>query len=144
MTEEKKRPCACKDKKDYTCVWCGAEEMLNVHNIAVFYETDAGQCHLGDVTGFHIQKGTKEHCPQLILKPVKYTGNFDFSCLDCEDINPEIEQKGEKQQVDLHKEIEDLKTTLIQNKTRVQTLTEEIEKVKGSKKKFSEEKEAGQ
>ena len=57
-------------------------------------------------------------------------------------INTEIEEKGEKEQVAVHKEIEDLKTSLIQKETRHRTLQDEIHKISLRKKQFeSEQKE---
>ncbi len=55
------------------------------------------------------------------------------------DINHEIEQKGEKEQVRVHKEIEDLKVTIAKDRTRVSTLKDEIHKIKGRKEQFQEE-----
>ncbi len=55
------------------------------------------------------------------------------------DINHEIEQKGEKEQVRVHKEIEDLKVTIAKDRTRVSTLKDEIHKIKGRKQQFQEE-----
>jgi chromosome segregation protein len=55
------------------------------------------------------------------------------------DINKEIEQKGEKGQVELSNQIEELKTELIQDKTRVSTLKDEINKIELRKAQFHEE-----
>ncbi len=55
------------------------------------------------------------------------------------DINQEIEQKGEKEQVRVHKEIEDLKVTIAKDRTRTSTLKEEINKIKGRKEQFHQE-----
>ena len=44
-------------------------------------------------------------------------------------INKEIEEKGEKGQVQVHKEIEEIKTEVIKHKTRVSTLKDEIHKI---------------
>jgi len=48
-------------------------------------------------------------------------------------INQEIEQKGEKDQVKLHKEVEQLKVDLALNKQRIETLTSELEKINSRK-----------
>jgi len=48
-------------------------------------------------------------------------------------INNEIEQKGEKEQLQVHKQIEDLKIKLAQDRTRVSTLKDEINKIKQRK-----------
>ena len=54
-------------------------------------------------------------------------------------INSEIEEKGEKEQVAVHKEIEELKTSLIQKETRHRTLQDEIHKISLRKKQFETE-----
>ena len=54
-------------------------------------------------------------------------------------INKEIEQKGEKEQVRVHKEIEDLKVTIAKDRTRVATLKDEIHKIKARKDQFAQE-----
>ncbi len=54
-------------------------------------------------------------------------------------INKEIEQKGEKEQVKVHKDIEDLKVTITRDKTRVSTLKDEINKIALRKDQFKEE-----
>jgi chromosome segregation protein len=54
-------------------------------------------------------------------------------------INKEIEQKGEKEQVAVHKVIEELKTSLIQKETRSKTLQDEIHKIQLRKKQFEHE-----
>jgi len=55
------------------------------------------------------------------------------------EINKEIEEKGEKEQVAVHKEIEDLKTSLIRKETRSKTLQDEIHKITLRKKQFEHE-----
>jgi len=54
-------------------------------------------------------------------------------------INHEIEQKGEKEQLKVHREIEDLKVNITRDKTRVSTLKDEINKIKQRKDQFAEE-----
>ncbi len=54
-------------------------------------------------------------------------------------INQEIEKKGEASQVKAHKEIEDLKVSVISDKTRVSTLKDEINKIKQRKDQFAQE-----
>lgn len=54
-------------------------------------------------------------------------------------INKEIEQKGEKEQVKVHKEIEDLKVSVTRDKTRMSTLKDEINKIKLRKDQFKQE-----
>jgi chromosome segregation protein len=54
-------------------------------------------------------------------------------------INKEIEQKGEKQQVEVHKNIEDLKVTLAGERARISTLKDEINKIAQRKDQFKEE-----
>ena len=50
-----------------------------------------------------------------------------------ENINQEIEQKGEKDQLDLHKEIEKLKINVATSKNRIETCKDEIAKIKNRK-----------
>ena len=54
-------------------------------------------------------------------------------------INKEIEQKGEKEQLKIHREIEDLKVALAEDKTRVSTLKDEINKIQQRKDQFGQE-----
>ncbi|MBI2582526.1 chromosome segregation protein SMC [Candidatus Woesearchaeota archaeon] len=54
-------------------------------------------------------------------------------------INQEIEQKGEKEQVKVHRQLEDLKVSLAEEKTRVSALKDEINKIKQRKDQFSVE-----
>ena len=54
-------------------------------------------------------------------------------------INHDIEQKGEKEQLKVHKEIEDLKVTIAKERTRVSTLKDEINKIGGRREKFKVE-----
>jgi chromosome segregation protein len=50
---------------------------------------------------------------------------------EIEDINKEVEEKGEKEQVALHKEIEKLKVNIALNRQRVETIDGEIKKIDG-------------
>lgn len=52
-------------------------------------------------------------------------------------VNKEIEQKGEKEQVKVHRQIEDLKVSLAKDKTRVSTLKDEISKIQQRKDQFA-------
>ncbi|MFC1690812.1 chromosome segregation protein SMC [Nanoarchaeota archaeon] len=52
-------------------------------------------------------------------------------------INQEIEQKGEKDQVDMHKEVEKLKVDLGTGKNRIESLNNEIERINTRKKQLS-------
>lgn len=54
-------------------------------------------------------------------------------------INKEIEQKGEKEQVKVHREIEDLKVSIAESRARTSTLKDEINKIKQRKDQFKEE-----
>ncbi len=54
-------------------------------------------------------------------------------------INHEIEQKGEKEQLKVHKEIEDLKIHITKDKSRNSTLKDEINKIQQRKDQFKEE-----
>ncbi len=55
------------------------------------------------------------------------------------ELNAEIEQKGEKDQVRVHREIEDLKVNLAKEKTRISTLKDEINKIQQRKDQFQQE-----
>ncbi|MFA6461835.1 MAG: chromosome segregation protein SMC [Candidatus Woesearchaeota archaeon] len=54
-------------------------------------------------------------------------------------INQEIENQGEKEQLAVHKEIEDLKVSLARDKTRISTLKDEINKIQQRKDSFQQE-----
>lgn len=54
-------------------------------------------------------------------------------------INKEIEQKGEKEQVRVHKEIEDLKVMIAKDRTRISTLKDELNKIAQRKDQFQQE-----
>lgn len=54
-------------------------------------------------------------------------------------INQQIEQKGEKEQIRVHKSIEDLKVSIAKDRTRISTLKDEINKVQLRKDQFREE-----
>jgi len=84
---------------------------------------------------------SEEKIKELEDKITSHKEQIEEKRAQIQEINDEIEQKGDKDQVALQKEIEDLKTTLIQNKTRTETLVEEIEKVKKRKESFQGEKE---
>jgi chromosome segregation protein len=56
-------------------------------------------------------------------------------------MNKEIEQKGEKEQVKVHKEIEDLKISITKDKARTSTLKDEINKIQQRKDQFTQELE---
>ena len=55
------------------------------------------------------------------------------------ELNKEIEQKGEKEQLTVHREIEDLKVSLTEDKARVSTLKDEINKIQQRNDQFNEE-----
>ncbi|MBS3123480.1 chromosome segregation protein SMC [Candidatus Woesearchaeota archaeon] len=54
-------------------------------------------------------------------------------------INQEIEKRGEKEQLKVHHDIEDLKVELAKHKTRISTLKDELGKIKQRKDQLSEE-----
>lgn len=51
-------------------------------------------------------------------------------------INQHIEQRGEKEQLNVHRQIEDLKVKLAEDRTRISTLKDEINKIKQRKDQF--------
>ncbi len=55
------------------------------------------------------------------------------------DTNRQIEQKGEHEQVKMHKDLEDIKVTLAKEKTRISTLKDEINKIQQRKEQFRQE-----
>ena len=55
------------------------------------------------------------------------------------DINKDIEQRGEKEQIKVHKDIEDLKVILTKDKARISTLKDEIGKIAQRKDQFQHE-----
>jgi chromosome segregation protein len=63
--------------------------------------------------------------------------NIEESRKKISDINKEIEQKGEKEQVKLHKVIEDLKVSIAQDKIRISTIKDEINKINQRKDQFN-------
>ena len=54
-------------------------------------------------------------------------------------INKEVEQRGEKDQVELHKEIENLRVKIGTDESRLQTIKNEIEKIHQRKKQLQDE-----
>jgi chromosome segregation protein len=54
-------------------------------------------------------------------------------------LNKEIEQKGEKDQLKIHSKIENLKVSLAEDKTRISSLKDEINKIKQRRDQFSQE-----
>ncbi len=54
-------------------------------------------------------------------------------------LNKEIEQRGEKEQVDVHRQIEDRKVAIAKEKTRISTLKDELNKIQLRKDQFAEE-----
>ncbi len=55
------------------------------------------------------------------------------------EMNQEIEQKGEKEQIRVHKEIEDLKISITKNKARISTIKDELGKIQQRKDQFTQE-----
>ena len=54
-------------------------------------------------------------------------------------INQEIEKKGEKEQLKVHRELEDLKVSMAEDKTRISALKDEINKINQRKEQFKQE-----
>ena len=54
-------------------------------------------------------------------------------------LNQQIEQKGEKEQLKVHRDIEELKVSLAQDKTRISSLKDEINKIQQRKDKLRED-----
>jgi len=56
-------------------------------------------------------------------------------------INKEIESRGEKEQVDIHKEVEKLKVSIASSKNRIESVKNEINKIQARKKQLEENKQ---
>ncbi len=67
----------------------------------------------------------------------KLKGEAGKNKQEIEKINREIEQKGEKEQLKVHREIEDVKVSLAEEKTRISTLKDEINKIRQRKDQFN-------
>ncbi len=59
--------------------------------------------------------------------------------LEADKITKEIEEKGEKEQVEIHKQVEQLKVDLATNKTRIDSLDNEVGRVKQRKQELKAE-----
>jgi len=68
----------------------------------------------------------------------KYQKEIDSKNKIVNNISDEIEQKGEKDQVDLHKKVEQLKVDIATNKNKIDSLDEEIKKSKSRKEQLEE------
>ena len=55
---------------------------------------------------------------------------------DIDKINKEVEEKGEKEQVEIHKQVEQLKVDVALNNQRMETLKSELDKIKNRKKEL--------
>ncbi len=56
-------------------------------------------------------------------------------------INKEIESRGEKEQVDIHKEVEKLKVSIASSKNRIESVKNEINKIQARKKQLEENRQ---
>ncbi|MDO8511178.1 MAG: chromosome segregation protein SMC, partial [Nanoarchaeota archaeon] len=81
----------------------------------------------------------QEKIKALEEKVVALRKKVDEQKTQVANINKEIEQKGEKEQLRVHRQIEDLKVSLAEEKTRVSTLKDEINKIKQRKDQFAVE-----
>ncbi|MBI4152002.1 chromosome segregation protein SMC [Candidatus Woesearchaeota archaeon] len=97
-------------------------------------EREAEKAKLDAEIGKHQETITKAEERTLALKSKMEEHRQRTSA-----INKEIEQKGEKEQVRVHKEIEDLKVMIAKDRTRVSTLKDEINKIAQRKDQFNQE-----
>src|SRR3989338_6695374 len=89
-----------------------------------------------------LDKEISEHQQNIALaeeQTKKLKEQITASRQNIENINKEIEQKGEKEQVQVHRLIEDLKVNLAKEKTRISTLKDEINKIHLRKDQFKQE-----
>lgn len=75
-------------------------------------------------------KRNKEELDKLAGQETKITEEIKQREQQVDEINKEVERRGEKEQVKLHKEVEALKVDVAVNKQRLETLENELEKVK--------------
>ncbi len=94
---------------------------------------EENQEYLGKISGYEVKVAEFEANINSLREFIEEKRN------EINAINSEIEQKGEKEQVAVHKEIEDLKTSLIQKETRQKTVEDEIQKITARKKQFEAE-----
>ena len=95
-------------------------------------EKEAEKAKLDEQIGKHEAKiGTSQTKIDELKAKVNSSKN------EIQSINKEIEQKGEKEQVKVHKEIEDLKVGIAKNRTRVSSLKDEINKIQQRKDQFA-------
>ena len=78
-------------------------------------------------------KKSEEEINEFKRKNEELQGKID-------EINKEVEQRGEKDQVELNKEVENLRVEIGTNEKRVQTINTELEKIKQRKEQFEGEK----
>lgn len=97
-------------------------------------DKEDAKAKLDSQVGSHQDKITKAEERIVMLKEKVLSNKNEISKL-----NNEIEQKGEKEQVKVHRHIEDLKVEIAKEKTRVSTLKDEINKIKLRKDQFRQE-----
>lgn len=87
----------------------------------------------GEVGQFQEKNKSYENSANLLKRAL------DKHKQEIQGINQQIEQRGEKEQLQVHRQIEDLKVKLAEEKTRVSTLKDEINKIKQRKDQFGVE-----
>lgn len=123
-------------------------ELKNDRDQALKYKELEKKIKDNKATFLHLQIKDKENSRIEVEKKIKeHSGDIDKiqSKIDelkkiinekkeeIKKINSEIEQRGEKEQLKLHKEVEELKTELLKNTTRIDTCKNEIERNKKRK-----------
>jgi chromosome segregation protein len=78
-------------------------------------------------------KSTKERHRKALEGVSEFKDKILTKKLEVNEINKEIERKGEKEQVDVHKAVEKLKVDLATSKDRVKSCNQELEKIKERK-----------
>ncbi|MFH1649652.1 MAG: chromosome segregation protein SMC [Candidatus Woesearchaeota archaeon] len=83
-------------------------------------------------------KGLQEQAHAIRQEIAKREDEIRKAKQDIEKINKEVELKGEREQVLLHKEVEQLRVNIAVNKQRVQTLDQELQKITTRKEELNE------
>lgn len=81
----------------------------------------------------------QEHIDKAEAKIKSFKGTIGEKKQKVDVINKEIEQKGEKEQLKVHRDLEDLKVELAEEKARISTLKDEINKVQQRKDQMQQE-----
>ena len=81
-------------------------------------------------------KGYREDIAKIEESIQKKREKITESKKKIDEINKEVESKGEKEQVEIHKQVEQLKVDLALNKQRTETINQELEKIANRRKEL--------